>query len=425
MKINLVYSFGVVLIAVALSAAPTQAQVEFTGVDIAGDPNAYTDPLNWSDFSVPNLTTATTAQIDNGSAVTYTPGGDLMISGGGELEITDGSFTQVVGNNFIQLGEGASPGNGTILVDGGTFNQGTDSAAPFSISGAGNVFEITSGAANFNAFTPGVPAGDTLAYIQSGGTVTVAGSFNTAVGVTYTQSGGTNTVGGTLQVASTYNQSNGTVNVNGGGVQVSQTGNVTISGGSLNATGAISANGVYTQTGGTVTTTGEFDYNNTLGSMSGGVLTTSLITGINAGAGNSGIFTLSGGQINITGTAFQGVFGGSATNHLNFTLNSTGLVDFANGDTLAQVESFISTEGSFEYNNTMDTSAFTADGLGAESNDFLITGIADPTTASQTDFEITLNPTLLAVVPEPSTYLMMGLGLLVLIGYRKRFSVLG
>ena len=55
------------------------------------------------------------AVINNGTAVSYTPGGDLVIKNGGMLQITNGSFTQVIGNNYIQLN-----GNGSILVNGST-----------------------------------------------------------------------------------------------------------------------------------------------------------------------------------------------------------------------------------------------------------------------------------------------------------------
>jgi len=338
MKFNLVYSLGVILSAVVLSTAPVQAQVEFTN----GDGNdLYLDTLNWSSFALPATSNGQDAQIDDGAAVNYVAGPDLVISNGGELEITSGSFTETVGPAYVQLGEqgsGSSTGGGTILVDGGTYNQGTDSAGPFNITGTNNLFKITAGAANFNA------------------------SFALNVGLTYTQ------------------------------------------------------------TGGIVTTGGEFDFNYlNSGTISGGTLNTTLITGQNKST-TTASFNVSGGKINLSNAT--GIYAPGPTQYLNFTLGSTGDVSFNGGDSLGTVEGFI-TSGGIEYNNTVDSSAFTLDGLGALSSDFLITGVTDPVTSSQTDYQVTLNPVLLAAVPEPSTYLMMGLGLLVLIGYRKRFSVLG
>ena len=180
--------FGILVSFVTTAHAQT-----FTGS--AGSYDGGTDydygtGADWSGSAVPVTSNGGVALIANGESVTYNPGGDILISNGGELEISSGSWTQINGNNWIQLGaqgSGASTGNGTILVNGGTFNQGTDSAQPFNLTGTGNLFQVMSGTANFTG-NFNVNAG--LTYSQSGGTVNVTNGefdFNTT---TITLSGG-------------------------------------------------------------------------------------------------------------------------------------------------------------------------------------------------------------------------------------------
>ena len=203
---------------------------------------------------MPNTSAGDTAIIGNGSAVTYTPGGDLTIANGGMLQVTNGSFTQAVGNNYIQLN-----GNGTILVNGGAFNQGTASSTPFNLNGTtGNAFTMTGGAANFNT------------------------SFEINVGLTFTQAGGLLTVGGN-----------------------------------------------------------EADFSGGGATLSGGIFNAKLITGVNGPAGNH-IFNISGGTLNLTGAAFNGIYGGGTTQYINFTPGSAGQITFSSGSTTAaDVQNFI------------------------------------------------------------------------------------
>jgi hypothetical protein len=222
--------------AIALGGLPAHAQTDiFTNLDGTTTPansGVYTDSGNWSLEAIPNTSDGQTALIDDGVAVTYTPGGDLMISNGGMLEISSGSFTQNTGNNYIQLGEqGSGPGmgDGTILVNGGTFNQGTDSAQPFNITGTGNAFTVSSGTVNITGnlhLDPG------LTFLQSGGTINATGGetdFNTAsdsmTGGTLntnliTGVNGTNTVftlsGGTLNLGSATSTTGQTYIYSGG-----------------------------------------------------------------------------------------------------------------------------------------------------------------------------------------------------------------
>jgi hypothetical protein len=348
MKTIKLFSTSAFALAVAVGlGVNAKAQNTIDSFTNANGDGSYKEGANWSTGAVPNLTTATTAAIDDGAAVTYTPGGDLLISNGGELEIGNGSFTQTSGTNYLQLGaqgSGAGTGNGTILVDGGTFNQGTVTSNPFNITGTGNLFEITSGAANFNrsiGLNPG------LTYLQTGGTVTQSA--------------------------------------------------------------------------------GEFDFNYlNSGTISGGTLNVGLVTGQNHAAGATvDDFNVSGGTINITGNT--GIYGAGVTQYVNYTAGSSGVVDFSGGLALSAVEGFITGGGIEDQSDGADKSTFTTVGLPlggiAEDDDFLITGVPDTTTIGQTDYEVSLIGA--AVAPEPSTYLMMGLGLVALARFRKHFAKIG
>ena len=153
MKLSLSQSVQVLCAVFLAVSLPAAAQVNTWTGSISND---YSTAGNWSAGSVPNLTTGITALINNGNAVTYNATTDFLISNNSTLEISNGSWTQTGGNNWIQL-----QGNGNILIDGGTFNQGTAGNNPFNISNSGNTFTITSGAANFNASLTSNSAGVT------------------------------------------------------------------------------------------------------------------------------------------------------------------------------------------------------------------------------------------------------------------------
>ena len=303
--------------ALAFVSTKAQAQDTFTGgsgtTSISGaDAGAYdyNDAGNWSS-GLPGVNAGGHALINNGATVDYFGnghGGDLFVGGGGILEIANGTFHQVVNNNWIQYS-----GNGTILVDGGTFNQGTDSNSPFNSSGTGNLFSITSGAAIFN----------NGALIRSG--------------FTFSESGGTTTVTG------------------GGGLAVNSGATYTQSGGSFSAVGTGNIQGGFTLSGGTLTLTSEFDFNTNV-TVSGGTLNTSLITGQNAGT-HPVTLTLSAGVINVSdGTAhFDGFYAGSPTQGVNFTLGSTAQFNFTNTNVpTSDIQTMIN-NGAFEYNGAVDT----------------------------------------------------------------------
>ena len=201
-------------------------------------------------------------------------------------------------------------------------------------------------------------------------------------------------------------EGNGTILVNGGSFNqgtassvpfnIAGTGNVfTITSGTANFTTPFAASTGLTVNfaGGTVTTAGEFDYNSNTMFMSGGVLNTTLMTGVNSGG--IGSFQLSGGTINLSSS--QGIYGADDSHPLNFTTGSTGVINFANVNT-ATVEGYL-TNG-IELNGVNDPGAFTV------------------TSAFGGD-GATLELTSELAVPEPSTYLMLGLGLAFLFAVRR------
>lgn len=366
------------MLAVAFFALPAHAQTSGTFTAGSGtlDGNGgydYSSAANWNGDAVPTLATGGLALINDGDQVDYNSGnGDFIIANGGELEVSNGSWDQWNGGNWIQLGEGG--GNGHILVNGGTFNQGTAGNNPFNTEGTGNTFTISSGSAAFNGGGVQVNAG--LTWLQSGGNVTSAASLQVQGG-TYTQSGGTvSFTGAGIAVAqngagSTWNQSGGTV---------SFTGNL-----QLNGTAApnnlISTN--FVMSGGTMNVGGEADFSNTTSSMTAGVMNiTSLFTMVNGPTGST--FNFSGGLINDEATGFSGWYGPSSTSPFNFTVLSTGTLQF-DGDTLGTVQGWVNA-GDIAYEDTTDPTAFNV-------------------VNNAGDIDVSL-----ISVPEPSTYALFGFG---------------
>jgi hypothetical protein len=318
MKLTPSKNLGLILAALGAACFSATAQAQtFTGTGANTD---YGTGTNWSGGQVPNLTAANTAIINNGTAVTYNPGGDFQISNGGTLQVTNGSWTQINNNNWIQLGGGGAGGNGHILVNGGTFNQGSAGNSPFNITGTGNTFTITSGAANFNSGLQGGDYGAGMSWNFAGGVTTFGSEFD-------------------------YGTNN----------------NILIDGGTVNAT---------------------------------------LFTAINNA--NVGSFTLSSGLLNVSTNNGGGFYAAAPTSAPNFTLGSTAQIDFqADPFASGTVQGFV-TSGDFDYN-----------GVTATASNFVITPDAAGT------------GTLLSVVvaPEPSTYLMFGLGFSVLLFSMRRHAV--
>lgn len=349
----------------ALTLNLSAATANFTGA-VNSD---YKNVGNWSGGAIPDTANGDTAVIANGSAVTYdpslAPAGDYVISNGGTLQVTNGSWSQITSGAWIQLGAGGVDGNGHILVNGGTFNQGTAGNTPFNVSGTGNTFTITSGSANFTS------------------------QVNAVSGITWNINGGTTAMtAGPLIV-----QSGGRVNVSAGTLNLG--GNLVLENGST-----------WNQTGGTVNlgANAEFNFNSLSGSsMSGGTLNIGkLFTGVNGPVGST--FNFSGGVINNGATSFSGMYGGDNGDHpLNFTLGSTGVINFLNGNTnIADVNGWL-VAGGILYNNAINPNAFQISQLGGPGT--------------------TVSLSLISAIPEPSTYAFFG-GLVAVAAavYRRRRS---
>ncbi len=142
-----------------------------------GSTGEYTTAGNWTGGLLPNTNSGDTALITAG-AVTYTPGGDLTLHNGGKLQISGGSWTQVDSVAWIQMA------GGSIVVDGGTFNQGT---AGNLVLDSSSSISISSGAANFNGNFIYQPT-NSGTFSITGGTVSVANEFKPIE--TFTMSGG-------------------------------------------------------------------------------------------------------------------------------------------------------------------------------------------------------------------------------------------
>ncbi len=335
----------VALLAAVFGTASAQAADDyFTGGD-AANPTLYLDAANWSLGTVPDLTTANTAHIANGSDVNYVAGPDLTIKNGGVLEITNGSFTQTSGPAYLQLN-----GMGTILIDGGTFNQGTSTSGPFNVTGTDNVFNMTSGAANL---TRGFNVAAGLTSSLSGGTLNTTGG-GTAIGGSLTLSGATATLGNSLMISTA-----GTLSISGGNASASgdltNNGALSITNGTINV-GRFTNGGSFSMSGGTLTTTGEFDFNDNQNTLSGGTINTTLITGVNGGGGNH-VFNITGGALTLSGGS-GGIYGGNTSQYINFVAGSTGTIEFlaSTNDSISTVQGFIRSNA-IEYSDTPYSSA--------------------------------------------------------------------
>ncbi len=212
-------------IALAIFTVPAHSQVfDGSGSNSAGVYD-YSDGADWTGGTIPNLNNTTnTATISDGLNVGYYSGehGDLIISGGATLEIKSGSWTQEDGGSWLQLGANGG-GNGNILIDGGTFNQGTVGSNPFNLTNGGNTFTISSGAANFNK---SVNLNTGLTWLQSGGTVTISAGELDDNSTTASMTGGTLTA---ILLTSQNSGDTGTFNFSGGIINL--TGNTGIYGG--------------------------------------------------------------------------------------------------------------------------------------------------------------------------------------------------
>lgn len=141
------------LLAVLSIAAP---RADAAVITWGGSNGEYTTGGNWVGGSVPDTNGGDTALITSGD-VNYTPGGDLAIHSGGALQISGGSWTQTGGIAWIQLG------GGSLIVDGGVFNQGSSQNI---VRNSSTLIKISSGTANFSG---------NFIYQTSSGTLSLTG----------------------------------------------------------------------------------------------------------------------------------------------------------------------------------------------------------------------------------------------------------
>ncbi|CAN5721026.1 hypothetical protein BH09VER1_BH09VER1_34720 [soil metagenome] len=294
----------------------------------------------------------------------------------------------VVGTSALALQASAATYNFT--------NGGGDNAYLNSANWSGTVVPNTASgdtAVINNGSAVNYVAGPDLTLSNGGQLQVTNGSFTQTVGPAYIQLAGTGSI---LVNGGTFNQ--GTASSNP--FNVTGTGNAfTVSSGVANISSSFNMNTglTYLQSGGVVNVAGaETDFNTTTNTLAGGTFNTKLITGVNAPGASR--FDITGGVLNLTGAAYNGIYAGGLTQYINFTLGSTGVINWTSGSTtITDVQNFV-TGGIIEYNSG---------GYG-----------------NLSDFNITSNAgvvSLSLVVPEPSTYacLLGGLGACVVL-YRRR-----
>jgi hypothetical protein len=225
--------------------------------------------------------TATTTQ--SGGVATHT--GAITVNGGGRIELSGTAKRTVDGKVTIGLGTA-----GTLSISGGEMkvNNALESAHP----GASiNVSGGSLGATRLNAGGPITQSGGTI----NVGTIENRGQFNL--------SGGTATVTNEIDLYNAMHVSgtgalhvNGNVFLGGNSTSVGGSGPLTVSGGTVTATGGLGAfNSPVTLSGG-VLTVGSLQVNNTSSyTQSGGTLNTASIF-----AGNARGFAFTGGTVNLS-----------------------------------------------------------------------------------------------------------------------------
>jgi hypothetical protein len=210
MKNNRSMKCIVLLAALAGCVFSSQALVSMW---VGGD-GQYTTAGNWSPVGVPNLSAAgNTARITSGN-VTYTPGGDLAINNGSTLQISGGSFVQAGGIAWMQFQ------GGNLLVDGGTFDQGT---AGNLLRDANSTVTCSAGTLNWtgNLIYDTASTGELI--ISGSGSIVTTGEFKPIEAFTMT--------GGKL-VCNLISFADGP-------------GGITLSGGRIEVNGAAAFNGLY------------------------------------------------------------------------------------------------------------------------------------------------------------------------------------
>lgn len=211
MKIKNKKFLATVLFAVTIPFSLQAQEYTWTGATNTD----YGTATNWSG-GVPVLTGGDTALINNGDGVIYdAAGGDFIIQGGSTLQISNGSWTQTNGIAWTNMS------GGNLLVDGGSFDQGT----------AGNFLRNASSS-----------------IIVSGGELSLNGNlvYETAASGNLSLSGtGIINVDGEFKPIDTFSIVGGTLNVSNLISFADGPGSLNLSGGSVSVDGAGANSGFY------------------------------------------------------------------------------------------------------------------------------------------------------------------------------------
>ncbi len=407
----------------------------------SGDVNWTPNPNGPTNLAASFFNTAGNNAIVN-AAANYNAAGDFLLGAGNTMTVdgSSASWTQAVGvNNWVKVG--SNGGNSTVILrNGGTFNVlNTSTQLRVGLDGGTGTFNIESTAGGLNL------AGTTSLGIGSGSSVSIAGGTNTlssiSNGGSVSISGGTNTTGqfngagaytvtGGTTTAASYDMTSATtaLSVSAGSIGFTNLTNVkaNLTGGSTSVSGTLNTNaassfvmsgGTFTKSGSgninlnasstfqlsgssqfNMTGSGEFQPGATGGTQSitgSAAMTIAGITAFQGGATQK--FDVLGGTISIGGTAYDGIY--SAGGYFNFTNASTGSILFTNAGA-GQNNIF---EGQIRYLDTIYSSFALADA---------VFDISHPT----------VNSTLIKLdaVPEPSSVVLTGLGVMGMLGIRRR-----
>jgi filamentous hemagglutinin family protein len=322
-----------------IGAGGTLASSGAGGVDITGAANLQ---RNWTASSGVNISGAGQVDIGSGSTLTIPAAQTMLVtSPGGTVVSGLGTLSLVEGNLDINS-------TGTVAVLPAVFNT-TTQTGPSTVDIIAGTLKVGGGTDLGTTYTG---AGG-LEFFQGARTLTNNGAFNAAISTT---GGPVNFSGATvtLQPTTTYNPV-GMTTVSAGSVTFNQAGTIafpalTVTGGALAGTAALSVSGAFNWSGGTMDSTG--------------TLTTSSASNIAAGDNLNGAW-INNGTANITGGALtaNAVSGTGTVNHsggattiagayspLNTTV-SGGTLTFSGGATFNPTNATSITGGTLLFNN--------------------------------------------------------------------------